>query len=82
MEKFDSGNFRKGQPFAKFFYVRKFACTKINLWKNAGMNESTVLPQIHTQALLVFLFRRSGTGVEARRTFHRRLAACIKTTHL
>ena len=52
------------------------------LWKNAGMNESTEHPQIHAPALLVFLSRRFRTGVETRRTFHRRLAACIETTHL
>ena len=52
------------------------------LAENAGMNESTMLPQIHAQALPVFLSQHFGTGVETRWTFHHRLAACIKTTRL
>ena len=44
------------------------------------LNESTVLPR--AGVLPVFLSQRFGTGVETRRTFHRGLAACIKTTRL
>ena len=83
MEKLDSENFRKGQPYAKFFNSKIYLCENY-LQKNAGMNESTVLPwrHVHARALLVFLSRHFGTGVEMRRTFHCHLAVCIETTHL
>ena len=63
MEKFDSGNFRKGQPcIRKIFWGPKICVYENYLWKKAGMNESTALSQIHTRALPVFLSRRFGTG--------------------
>ena len=33
MEKYDSGNFRKGKPFVNFFYIQKFTCMKITCGK-------------------------------------------------
>ena len=53
MKKFDSGNFQKGLPLANV--LRPKICVYENyLWKNAGMNKSTVLPRIHTRMLPVF----------------------------
>ena len=54
MEKFNSENFRKGQPYAKFLKSENLLVQKL-LVENAGMNESTVLPRIHAWALPVFL---------------------------
>ena len=83
MEKFDNGNFNfRKVNLCEFFDVRKFACTKISCGKMQELNESTVPPRLHVGALLVFLSQRFGTGIETRRTFHRGLAACIKTTRL
>ena len=53
------------------FYVQKL------LVENAGMNESTLLPRVHARTLPVVLPQRFGTGVEMRRTFDHRLAACV-----
>ena len=82
MEKFDSGNFQKGQPFVKIFTPENLLAQKLLVQKCRNEWKYHTSLNTHAWALLVFLSRRFGTGVETRQTFHRHLAECIKTTRL
>ena len=77
MESFEKVN----HALAKNFYIQNLLVQKLPAEKSR--NEQKYRTSSNTCLGINDIFsRRFGTGVEMRRTFHRRLAACIENTRV